>query len=447
VSATSLDVVRHYAAAQEAASNTRFEEAMQQAQAAVELDPEFGIGYQLLAVTSRNLGKVQDAGRYIQQALQYVGKMTEREVFSTRGFYLRLTGDYQKCVEEYGAMIDRYAADVVGHNQLALCLTQLRDMGRAVTEMQKVVDLLPNRALFRYNLAWYSSYAGRFEDAEREARAIEVPDAYSTLALAFAQAGQGRLDEAAESYRRMASMGEYGASRSASGLGDLAAVQGRYADAVRLLTSAAAADLAADNPEFAAAKLAAVAHAELSRGRPREAIAAAEQALGHSGAVKIRFLAARTLAAAGADAKAQPLAASLASELQAEPRAYAKIVEAEIALAGQDARRAVALATDANALLDTWIGRFTLGRAYLAAGAFPQADAEFDRCLRRGGEALSMFLDEEPTYTYFPAVHYYRGRVREGLNSKDFADADRTYLALRGSSAEDPLAAELRRRP
>ncbi len=300
--------------------------------------------------------------------------------------------------------------------------------------------------MFRYNLSWYSSYAGRFEEAEREARAIQVPDAYSTLALAFAQAGQGKLADAAGSYGRMAGMGAFGASRAAAGLADLAIVQGRYADAVRMLADGAADDLAADNPDLAAAKLAAMGFAELSRGRLREAAAAAEQALAQSRAVKIRFLAARLLAASGAPARAQPLVAGLAAELQAEPRAYARIVEADIALAAGDARRAVTHATEANDLLDTWIGRFTLGRAYLAAGAFPQADAEFDRCLRRSGEALSMFLDEEPTYGFFPAVHYYRGRVREALNSADFAGAYKTYLELRGASNEDALAAELRGR-
>ena len=41
--------------------------------------------------------------------------MTERERYSTRGFYYRVTGDYQKCVSEYGQLIARYAADVIGH--------------------------------------------------------------------------------------------------------------------------------------------------------------------------------------------------------------------------------------------------------------------------------------------------------------------------------------------
>jgi eukaryotic-like serine/threonine-protein kinase len=104
------------------------------------------------------------------------------------------------------------------------------------------------------------------------------------------------------------------------------------------------------------------------------------------------------------------------------------------------------LLTEANTLLDTWIGRFDLGRAYLEAGQLIQADSEFDRCIKRRGEALSLFLDEEPTFGLFPSVYYYQGRVREALKSIGFADSYRTYLDIRGKAGEDPLLAEIRRR-
>ncbi len=146
--------------------------------------------------------------------------------------YYRLTGDYQQCVKEYGELIARYAADVVGHNQRALCLTQLRDMRGAVNEMRQVVDMLPNRAIFRDNLALYNSYAGDFQTGEQEARAIQEPDVYAIMALAFAQTGQGQLSEAAATYQKLATVDALGASFAASGLGDLAGVEGRFADAV-----------------------------------------------------------------------------------------------------------------------------------------------------------------------------------------------------------------------
>jgi tetratricopeptide (TPR) repeat protein len=446
LSATSLDVVRHYAAAQEASSNNRFEEARANLLKAVEVDPKFGVGYQLLAVQSRNLGQLAEADNYINQALQYLDGMTERERYSTRGMYYRLTGDYPQCVKEYGELVTRYAADVTGRNQRALCLTQLRDLKGAVDEMRQVVDLLPNRATFRDNLALYANYAGDFQTAEEEALKIEGPDAYATLAVAFAQLGQSRLPDAMQTYQRLSGIDALGASFGASGLGDLAAVQGRFADAVRILNEGAASDLASQNTDRAAAKFAAAAYAELVRGRSAAAITAVEKALANSRTVKIRFLSARLYVEAGNIEAAKPLMASLAAELQAEPQAYAKVIEGDIALKGGDPRQAIKLLSEANMLLDTWIGHYDLGRAYLEADAFIQADSEFDRCLGRRGEALALFLDEEPTYAYLPSVYYYQGRVREGMKMAGAAESYKSYLGFRGQSKEDPLVADVNRR-
>ena len=205
-------------------------------------------------------------------------------------------------------------------------------------------------------------------------------------------------------------------------------------------------DVMAKNADRAAAKFTSIANAELVRGQKRAAVAAGEKAIATSNAVKIRFLAARTFVEAGEIARARQLAAGLASELEAEPQTYGNIIDGEIALKNKDARQAIKLLTDANARLDTWIGRFDLGRAYLDAGQFLQADSEFDRCIKRRGEALALFLDEEPTYAYFPAVYYYQGRAREALNTAGFAESYRAYLEIRGNSTEDPLLPDVRRR-
>ena len=131
--------------------------------------------------------------------------------------------------------------------------------------------------------------------------------------------------------------------------------------------------------------------------------------------------------------------------LQVEPQAYAKLIEGEIAMKSGEGREALKLFTDANNLLDTWIGRFDLGRAYLEVGAFADADSEFDRCIERRGEALALFLDL-PTYGYFPPVYYYQGRVREGLKNAGFTESCEKYLRIRGKAGEDPLLTEIRHR-
>jgi eukaryotic-like serine/threonine-protein kinase len=145
-------------------------------------------------------------------------------------------------------------------------------------------------------------------------------------------------------------------------------------------------------------------------------------------------------------ASAQKVADGLASDIQPESQAYAKIILGDISLLHGQKNEAIKLFTDANRLLDTWIGRFELGRAYLEAGMLVEADSEFDRCMKRKGEALEIFMDNVPTFAYFPPVYYYQGRVRDGLKSAGFADSYRAYLNIRGQSGEDPIVPEIKRR-
>jgi eukaryotic-like serine/threonine-protein kinase len=446
VSATSLDVARYYAAAREAGADNDHEEARRSLLKAVELDPKFGLGYQALAGASLSLGNVQDAEKYMKEALRFLPSMTERERFTTRGLSDLLTADYQQCVKEYNDMLVRYPADVTALNNLALCLTYLRKWPEALSEMRRLVAIVPKRLMYRTNLALYADYAGDFQAAEREALTIEKPDAKGVLALAFAQLGQGQLTTALETYHKLATVDAFGASLAASGLGDLATFEGRYSDAVSILEQGVAEDLRTENPDRAARKFASLAYIRLLRGQKGPAVEAAEKALANSKAVNIRFLAARTFVEAGQTAKAQPYIAGLASELQAEPQAYAKILEGQISLNHGDARQAIKVLTEANGLFDTWIGHYDLGRAYLAFGALPQADSEFETCIKRRGEALELFLDTQPTYGYLPLVYYYQGRVREELKTEGFAESYRTYLSIREKAGEDRLLPEVRRR-
>jgi eukaryotic-like serine/threonine-protein kinase len=448
VSASSLAVVGHYAAAMEAQAAGRFEDARQSYQKAVDLDPTFGLGYQGLAVTTRNLGQLAESDRYIAEAIRYIDGMTDRERFATRGFAYRLKGDNAKCATEYGLLLAKYPADSVAHNQRAICLAKLRNMREATEELRQAVKMLPNHAGYRTNLALMANLAGDFQAVEAEVNAISAigqPDARAFLALAYSQIAQGLPSEAANTYRKMSTMGAAGASYGASGLGDVAMFQGRFAEAARIFEEGTAAELLAKSPDRAAIKLTSLGHAQLAAGQKAAAVAAADAALTHSKSMAVRFLAARIFAEAGAFERAMALAAPLSMELAAEPQAHGKIIEGQVALLRGNAREAIKLLTDANGLLDTWFGHFDLGRAYLQAGALTEADSEFDRCIDRRGEALSL-MDEGPTYGHFPIVYYYQGRVREAMKTASFTDAYREYLKIRGESTDDPLLAEIRRR-
>ncbi len=242
--------------------------------------------------------------------------------------------------------------------------------------------------------------------------------------------GQGEVPQAAESFKKLATVSPLGASISASGLADLATYEGRFAEASRILGQGATADLAAKNSDSAADKFTALAYTRLLQGQTRDAQAAGEKALAASQAPKVRFLAARVFVETGELPKAEKLAASLVADILPEPQAYGKIIEGYVLLKRGDRGQAIKHFTDANSLLDTWIGRFDLGRAYVEAGAFAEATSEFDRCLTRRGETLALFLDEVPTSAYFPPVYYYRGRAEEGLGSSAAADSYRKFLAI-----------------
>jgi eukaryotic-like serine/threonine-protein kinase len=443
--AASLEVVHQYGIAMEQQFSGKWEDALQSFSKAAALDPNFGRAYSGMAAASRALGRGQDAQKYFKLAMEHVDRMTERERYRTRGLYYATIGDLPKCVEEYQTLVNQFPSDNVGHNNLASCYADLRNMPKALEEARHAVEVSPT-AMQRMNLSLYADYAGDFDAADREARKVlELNPGYPKgyLVLAYAQLGRGQVQQALQSFQKMEKVSPVGASIASLGLGDLAIYEGRFSNAARILETGAAADLAAKNPR-AYEKFAALAFTQLAWGHRQPAIEAAEQALAGTKKVNIRFLAARILAEAGEPARVRTLAAGLAAESTLEPQVDAKLLEGELALKEKDTQRAIRIFTEANTQLDTWIGRFDLGRAYLAAQLYTEADSEFDRCIKRRGEALE--LNDGPTYGYFPAVFYYQGAVREGLKSPGAADSFRQYLAIRGKAGEDPLLADIQRR-
>jgi tetratricopeptide (TPR) repeat protein len=447
--AASLEAVHQEAVAIDEQFAGKFQEAFDSFEKAVQLDPKFARPYTGMAAMAQNLGRPEDAVKYMKQAMEHVDSMTERERYRNRGMYYFITGDWQNCVQEYTQLVTHFPADRVGQWNLGSCYAQLRNAPKALEAAQNAVEIVPKGVAQRLNLSFISSFAGDFAAGEKEARAglaINPSAAQGFLVLAEAQIGEGQIDKATDSYHQLEKIGALPASTATAGLADLAAYQGKYAEAATILANGAAADVAAKNTDNAARKYAALGNIEEIQGKHAAALSDISKALANSQTTQIEFLAANTYVDGGETAKAQKLATSLSSELTNEPQAYGKIIEGMIALKRKDANDAVKQITAANNLLDTWIGHFELGRAYLEAGAFTEADSEFDQCTKRRGEAIELFLDNVPTYAYFPPVYYYQGRVRQGMNSEGFADFYKSYLNIRGQSTEDPLVADIRHR-
>ena len=101
---------------------------------------------------------------------------------------------------------------------------------------------------------------------------------------------------------------------------------------------------------------------------------------------------------------------------------------------------------NAQAFIDTWFGRFLLGCACLEAEEFSEAYSEFEKYLKRRGEATSVHFKDLPTYRYLPPVYYYLGRAQEGLKSPAASDSYETFLLIKEKGDGDWMVENARQR-
>jgi tetratricopeptide (TPR) repeat protein/predicted Ser/Thr protein kinase len=448
-SAGSLEAAHAYAVGQDFQQAAKWDDALKAYTQAIEMDPNLGRAYAGTAAIYANLGKRQEAEKYYGLAMSHIDRMTDREKYRTRSGYYLFMRNQPKAMEELTALVSQYPADTAGHANLALAYFYSRNMNKALEEQKRALQITPHSVLQQVNYSMYALYAGDFETAAKEAQSILQENPKFDQALrtaALAELGLGHTVEAAANYGKLQAVSPYGASIAATGLADLALYEGKLADAAGVLEKAIATDFAAKDAESAADRTATLALIQFTMGKTKEAISSADKASSSSKDPGVLYRASQVYMAAGQEAKALQLVAPLSQRLQTEPQVYAKLIAGEAQLKKGNAREALNTFQEAQKLADTWLGHFDMGRAYLDAGAFTEASSEFDVCLKRRGEATSVFLDDVPSYHVLPPVYYYQGRAREGLNSPGAAESYKTFLSIKEKSAGDPLVADAQRR-
>ena len=448
-SSSSLEAVQKYANAQQLQWKGEWEQAIDAYREVIKLDPNMGRAYAGLAVALANLGRQQEAEENYKQALSRIDRMSNREKYRTRGGYYLLKRDTNKAIEQFQALVKQYPADTAGLANLGLAYFYARNMTGALEQGRRALAIYPNNLLQLNNLGLFAMYAGDFDSAIAESKKVIAKNpafwkAYVCMALS--QLGLGHTEDAMRSYATLATFGAVGASQSAAGLADLAMYEGRFADAVKILEPAIANDLAAHDTGAAAAKRVMLAQASLKTGKKSAAIAAADAAVAGGMDENLLYPAAMVFLDGGVPSKALALGDELTKRFEPDPQVYGKLIQGEIKLRKGDTREAIKIFEDAQKITDTWMGRFSLGRAYLEAASYTNADTELDTCLQRRGEVAAAFLDERPTFHYLPAVQYYLGRAREGLGSSGALDSYKAYLAMKQKSDHDPMVEDARKR-
>ena len=445
---SSIEAAHAYSSGQDFFAQGHWAQAIQSYSEAVRLDPNMGRAYAGLALAYANQGDRQQADKYYRSAMAQLDRMTDREKYRTLGgYYLMMRNP--KAIEEYDGLLSRYPADRAAPGDLALAYFYQHDFARALTQGNRALALFPKSLIKRENAGLFALYAGDFEQATAQFRNVQAGNpayAKAQLGLGMARLAQGHVDEAAEIYKKLQTFSGAGPSLGNLALADLALYEGRVKDAMELLENGARQDEEQKRLEAAAIKLVTLAQAQLAGRRTGEAVNSAERAVAMQSDERIAYPAAQVYLRAGQREKAAALARRLAEGLEPDARAYARLIEGEIKLETGAAAEAIQSFEAARHESDTWLGHLDSGIAYLKANRPTEAYTELQEALRRRGEALSLFLDDNPTFHWFPVTYYYLGLAQEGLRSPAAADSWRTFLAIKNKAEGDALAVDAGRR-
>ena len=133
VTTTSLDALRKYTEGRRVTGEGDPTRAAALLEEAIALDTTFAMAYRALSVAHAHSGaprsRVADA---LTQAFRYSDRLTDRERYVTLGdYYTQVTGEYEKAIAAYRALLDVYPDLGTGLVNLGLVYDALREHGRA----------------------------------------------------------------------------------------------------------------------------------------------------------------------------------------------------------------------------------------------------------------------------------------------------------------------------
>jgi tetratricopeptide (TPR) repeat protein len=446
--AASLEAVKAYTTAQNLAVASKYEESLPYYESAVKEDPDFGRALSGWALSLFMLGRENEATARWEEALSKMDTMTQRERYRTLGlYYVNVTGNFEKGVETYQALVDRFPSDSVGYSNLAVAYFYTLDFKKALEAGKRALELYPANKIMLSNYALYAMYAGDFTAAAKHGQELLKLDAEYAMAwlpVAIAALSENELSVARDAYESMAATGNVdGDSLAILGLADLELYSGNFATAAEQLETSAAVMQKRGNKRLMATNRILLAEANYILGNPKGVQPLLQQAIDLAPGIGRDVPAALLSIATGDKKAAQNIAESLAQKLQPQARAYSQLIKGVLALDAGRYVDAVDALRGGVEFADLWLVRFYLGRAYLEAEFFAEALDEFSICQERRGEASAIFLDDLPSWRYSAELTYWQGRAQEKLGMTAAAAESFSYFLIlradRGPLAKDAM--------
>jgi serine/threonine protein kinase/tetratricopeptide (TPR) repeat protein len=361
-------------------------------QRAIDLDPNFAMGYWAVGNDYFGLGELWRASDYFTNAFHLRDHASEREKLAITAIYYQIvTGELDKAAQTYQETIESYTRESEGYGNLSIVFGEQGQYEKAREITRQGLRLAPDRVGSYENLANYTLALQRFDETRQiidEAHARKL-DSYLLQNALYGLAFLGSDSVA------MAGQQQWFAGKPEENMGlalasDTEAYAGHLGKARELTKRAVASAIRADSKETGATWQAIAAQREAAYGYPTEARQAAAEALKlvpTSQGVEVE--AALAFAMAGDTVRADSLARDLAKRYPLDTQMQSLWLPAIRALALERKNPSEALNDLQPAALPIEFGQITFvanisclyptyirGEAYLAAGRGKEAAAE-----------------------------------------------------------------------
>jgi len=368
---------------------------------AIELDPNFAMGYRRLGNAYNTLGQLGRGIEYYTRAFQLRDHASEPERISiTSAYYRDVTGELDKAADTYRQQMDRYPHDATPYSNLAILAAQQGGYEKAEDLTRQALGLDPTGTVYYENLTIYTLALQNFDETRKVALAagekkIDTPGLHVNLYdAAFAEGDSAAMTEQLKWFAAHPGNENIGLAIDS----DTQAFFGHVAKARDLVQQAVDSARRGDDKESGAIDLAGFAVQQAAYGNTAAARALAAEAEKLSPESPGIIVAALAFATAGDTSQADAVAEALDKRF---PRAtllqfsWLPTIRAQLALNRKDPGRALEELRPTSSIelgLTQFCNNtsclypvYVRGQAYLAAAQGSEAAGEFRKILDHSG--------------------------------------------------------------
>jgi serine/threonine protein kinase/tetratricopeptide (TPR) repeat protein len=398
---SSLEALQAYSLGRKTRSEKGYAAALPYHQRAIQLDPNFAMGYAAVGSDYFSLSELGRASEYFTKAFQLREHASEREKLNiAANYYQNVTGELDKAAQTHQEAIESYPRSFTAYGNLGLVYGAQAQYEKAAEITRQGLRLAPDQVGSYTNLANFTLALQRFDETrqvihEAQARKLDNFILHNALyALAFLGA-----DSVA-----MAEQQQWFAGKPEENFGpelasDTEAYGGHLGKARGLTKRAVDSAIRADSKETGAIWQAIAAQREAAYGKPAEARQSAAEALKLAPASQgVESEAALAFAMAGDTARAESLAQDLEKRYPLDTQMqslWLPAIQAQLALNKKNPAAALNALHAASPIelgqilfvvnISCLYPVYVRGEAYLAAGQGSAAAAEFQKILDHSG--------------------------------------------------------------